>query len=125
MHLLYVPNMVIWLFYDIDNLLVGKLEERERKREREETKTQNMKYLDISLLRIIMQVHEWDQVLGLAYHVSANRAQADTSCSSVWALLMTRVQRSVLTLVPGHLSTGAWQIINVVTWAVTSNLLFL
>lgn len=30
MHLLYVPNMVIWLFYDIDNLLVGKLEERER-----------------------------------------------------------------------------------------------
>lgn len=62
MHLLYVPNMVIWLFYDIDNLLVGKLEERER--ERKETKTQNMKYLDISLLRIIMQVHEWDQVLG-------------------------------------------------------------
>lgn len=119
MHLLYVPNMVIWLFYDIDNLLVGKLEERER----EETKTQNMKYLDISLLRIIMQVHELDQVLGLAYH--ANQAQADTSCSSVWALLMTRVQRTVLTLVPGHLSTGAWQIINVVTWAVTSNLLFL
>lgn len=75
MHLLYVPNMVIWLFYDIDNLLVGKLEERER--ERKETKTQNMKYLDIFLLRIIMQVHEWDQVLGLAYHVSANRAQAD------------------------------------------------
>lgn len=43
-----------------------------------------MKYLDISLLRIIiMQVHELDQVLGLAYHVSANRGQADTSCSSV------------------------------------------
>lgn len=61
--------------------MVGKLEERER--ERKETKTQNMKYLDISLLRIIMQVHELDQVLGLAYHVSANRGQADTSCSSV------------------------------------------
>lgn len=42
-----------------------------------------MKYLDISLLRIIMQVHELDQVLDLAYHVSANRGQADTSCSSV------------------------------------------
>lgn len=42
-----------------------------------------MKYLDKSLLRIIMQVHELDQVLGLAYHVSANLGQADTSCSSV------------------------------------------
>lgn len=48
MHLLYVPNMVIWLFYDIDNLLVGKLEERERERGNQITKHEVFGYILIA-----------------------------------------------------------------------------